>query len=337
MSFLYPTSVELTTIAQDKMPRMIANRPIFDILPVRKVDTHTLRWEQKDNYVGLQQVRGLGGEPPRVKRIGSKTYQMDPGVYGEKSDIDEIELTTRRPFGQWDGQVSIEDLVMELQDQLLLRELDRIEQIGWTLLTTGTFSISGPGGVVMHTDSFTLTTYAAGVAWGTSATATPLADFRAVKLLGRGKSVNFGTGAVAYMNQTTANQLLTNTNANDLAGRRTSGLASVASMADVQTLLAGEDLPRIVVYDEGYIDESNTFQLFIPNNKVVVVGQRPAGQTVGEYRMTRNASNPGMAPGSYTKVVDNGDEAVPRLITVHHGHNGGPVLYFPSAIVVMTV
>jgi hypothetical protein len=53
--------------------------------------------------------------------------------------------------------------------------------------------------------------------------------------------------------------------------------------------------------------------------------------------MVRNANNPGLAPGAYMKIVDNGDRAVPRLIQVHDGHNGGPALLYPSAIVVMTV
>jgi hypothetical protein len=52
--------------------------------------------------------------------------------------------------------------------------------------------------------------------------------------------------------------------------------------------------------------------------------------------MTRNANNPGAAPGAYQKVVDNTDD-VPRTVIVHDGHNGGPVVYYPSAICVMTV
>jgi hypothetical protein len=53
--------------------------------------------------------------------------------------------------------------------------------------------------------------------------------------------------------------------------------------------------------------------------------------------MVRNANNPGMAPGAYTKIVDNGSTDVPRNIVVHEGHNGGPVLFYGTAIVVMTV
>jgi hypothetical protein len=53
--------------------------------------------------------------------------------------------------------------------------------------------------------------------------------------------------------------------------------------------------------------------------------------------MTRNANNPGMAPGRYQKIIDRGENEVPRKIEVHRGHNGGPVIYFPGSIVAMTI
>ncbi len=336
-TFTYPTNVELTTIAQDKVPMLTMNNPIFEILPMRDVNAAEVEWEQKDNYVGLQQIRGLGGDPPRVARVGAKKYRQPPGVYGEFTTIDETEITRRRAFGQFTGAINISDLIMEAQDQLLVRRIERISYIGWKLVVTGSFSVSGPNGSVLHSGTFTLQT-SSGSDWSTAATATPLADFRAVQLLSRGKSVSFGSQARAYMNRTTFNRMISNTNASDLAGRRTSGLSlsTVLSLNDTNTLLAGEDLPQIVVYDEGYLDDNGDFQLFIPDDKVVVVGARPAGQRLGEYQMVRNANNPNEAPGAYQKVVDDPEE-VPRRIVVHDGHNGGPVLFFPGAIVVVSV
>lgn len=332
--YIYPTSAEIQEVAQDKLPRLMATRPIFDIFPITESDAAVLTWEQKGNYVGLQAPRGMNGEPVRVKPIGLNRYMAMPGVYGEYETIDELELTTRRSFGTFASPIDITDLVMEKQDQLLGRRLDRIEWIGWTLLATGTFAVSGPNGTVLHTDTYTLQTYTAPVAWATVATAAPLADFRAVKLLSRGHSVSFGSQAKAFMNQTTANQLLTNTNTADVGGKRQGGF--IPQMNDIQTLLSGDGLPQLVVYDEGYLDDSGTFQLFIPNNKVVLVGSRPGGDPIADYCYTRNANNPDLGPGPYMRVVDDPDR-IPRLIQVHDGHNGGPRVYQPNAIVVMTV
>jgi len=246
-------------------------------------------------------------------------------------------LTERRRAGTMNTDANIEDLVMEQQDRLLQRRLDRIEKICWDLLVFGTFSVAGPNGAIVHRDSYTLQTYTASVAWGTYATSAPLADLRAVQLLSRGRSVNFGAQATVYVNRVTANQLMNNTNSADLYGRRTQGLGTYNTLDMINTLLTGDDLPAIKIYDEGYLDDTGTFVPFIPNNKAVVVGKRPAGQTVGEYQMTRNANNPNAAPGAYMRVIDRGEEHIPRIIEVHDGHNGGPALYYPSAVIVMTV
>lgn len=340
-TFIYPIAAELRETAQDKLPNLIAARPIFQVMPIENLDSHLLEWEQADNYTGLQAVRGLNGQPTRVKKVGAKRYAMAPGVYGEFETIDELELTTRRQYGTFGTPIRIDDLVMRAQDRLLGRRLDRIEKIGWDLLTTGTFSVAGPDGQTFHTDTFTLQTFAAGTVWSTAATSTPLADFRAVQLLSRGHSVSFGTQAIAFMNQVTFNNLIKNTNANDLGGKRTNGLAAVNDINGLNVILAGENLPKIVIFDGGYLDDSGTFVPFIANGKVIIVGARTDGAAIGNYLYTRNANNPNLAPGAYMDVIDRSQPGpgrqIPASIEVHDGHNGGPVIYFPSAIVVMSV
>lgn len=334
--FEYPTSAELREIAQDYLPNLLAQRPVFDIFPIREVDQALIMWEQEDNYTGLQQVRGLDGQPPKISKVGVSRFQMQPGVYGEYSLIDETELTLRRSYGSFATAINVDDLVLREQRRLLGRRLDRIESIVWTLLTTGTFAIPGPAGAILHTDSYTMQTYAATVPWATSATAGPLADLRAVQLRSRGHSVDFGPSATAWLNQVTANRLFTNTNNADIYGRRTAGLGTYNSEAQLNQLLAGDGLPQIRIYDRGYLDDTRTFQPFIPDNVVDVVGRRTDGAPIGEYQMTRNAQNPGFAPGAYMRVVDDEDD-IPRQIAVHDGHSGGPTLLYPSAIVRMAV
>jgi hypothetical protein len=118
-TYTFPTQAELKLIAQDKTPRLTADRPIFDIFPIRETRASLIKWEQKDNYVGLQYARGLNGDPVRVKSLGANQFQMEPGVYGEFRRLDEAELTLRRAYGTWNVPVSLDDLVMEAQDYLL--------------------------------------------------------------------------------------------------------------------------------------------------------------------------------------------------------------------------
>lgn len=344
MAFIFPSAASLKTIGQILTPRLTEGRLGYQLMPIRSEDTHYVMWEQMDNFYGLQQVRGLDGSPPRVKKVGLKRYMVEPGVYGEFMDVDELEMTAgMRPMGQWSGNVDLRSRVAQYQTQLLARQRDLIEYLIWQLLITGSFSRTGPTGNVLHADSFSITTASAAVAWATFATAKPFFDLRAIQTSGPLLGVNFGGGALAIMNRTTYNVMMQNSNANDLGGRRTQGLQPINTLEGVNALLAGDDLPKIVIYDEGYVgygsgDENpGAFTRYIPNNKVLIVGQRPAGQTVGEYILTRNANNPGMGPGDYTKVFDNGERGVPRRVQVHQGHNGAPVIYYPGAIVVLTV
>jgi len=171
------------------------------------------------------------------------------------------------------------------------------------------------------------------VPWNTYATATPLADLRAIQLLSRGWSVSFGRDASLIINRGTWNDMIKNTNPADLYGRRTQGLGTFESLPQVNSLLTGDDLPNIVVYDGTYRDDSSNVQLFIGNGTGIIVGARPAGEPVMEYRFTRNASNPNLAPGPYMAVVEPTPGRPPRRIEVHDGHNGGPVVKHPMAIV----
>jgi hypothetical protein len=336
--FIFPSPAEMTEIAQEKLPNLTEDRLIFELLPMVDADEDIIIWEQQDMYGGLQAVRGLDGAPSRVKSVGAKRYMSEPGVYGEFMSIDEAELTRRRARGDGTGRIDIEDLVMMKQDQLLSRRLDRIEYIGWQLLLYATFAIAR-NNIIMHTDKYTGQTYTASIAWSNAATATPLADFRAIQLLSRGKGTDFGAAARAIMNRTTANRLLANTNAADIGGRKGEFGASLTSMEGVNRVQSAEGLPNLEIYDDGYFanDDGTGFTLWIPDNKVLVVGARPAGQRIGEYRMTANANNTDFAAGPYQKVIDRGENSVPRTIEVHDGHNGGPVIYYPGSVLVMSV
>jgi hypothetical protein len=193
----------------------------------------------------------------------------------------------------------------------------------------------------VFTDTFTVQTNSASD-WSTVATATPLKDFRTVKsTLGVGKGLNFGRGAMAIMNSVTSGYMLNNTNAADIGGKRLSNGATVNDMSGINQLIAGNDVPTIVEYDEGYYDDSNNFQYYIPTDKVIVVGKRNNGEQIGEYIKTRHMIDGG-GTGSWMFAKDyvngvNAPKEVPSRYELHAGHSGGPVLYHPGAVVVMSV
>ena len=335
-TYVYPDQKQLQAVEQELAPRLMKNRPIFELMPIVEKDAFDLEWELLDNFTGLQGVRGLNGQPSRVKAIGMKRYQMAPGVYGEYAAIDEQQLTKRAALGTYDKPVDVTDLVGEKQMQLLQRRYDRIELIGWTLFSTGTFSVTDDTGAILHTDSFTLQTQNAAAVWSNAAASTPLADFRTCQALGAGHGVSFGAKAKAYMRRSVWNEMIANTNAADLYGRRTQGLGTFNNLLSVNQLLMGDDLPEIVVNDESYITDAGAVTRFLPADVVVIIGYRASGTPIAEYRMVRNANNPNSAPGAYTRVIDD-PNVIPREVKVHDGHNGGPVIYYGSNIVILAV
>lgn len=336
-TLLYPTANELMFINQQFLPQKMQGNPIFDILPPVSKNTPLLTWEQEDNYFGLMQLRGYNGSPIRVNPVALKQYQMQPGVYGEEMVIDEQEVTIRRRYGSFNEPVDVQDLVVARGLQLMSRQIARQSYLGWQLLVNGYFEVvNNLSQSLSHIDSYVQRVFTATVSWSTIATATPLQDFRNVELFSRGYSIDLGSTAKAYMNRVTFNNFIANTNSQDLYGRRTEGLGTVLSLPMANALLQGENLPTIVVYDGGFLDDTNTWQPFIPVNRVLVVGSRLDGSRLGEWIFTTNAVNANMEAGPSYRVWQD-PNIIPPTVKVYRGFNGGHALYFPSGFVIMSV
>lgn len=334
--YLYPTPTRLQLIDAEIMDQLTFNDPIFARFPMVPVDSHVLIWEQRDNFTGLMQARGLNGEPPRALLPGLKRFVVEPAVFGEFILLDEMRITQLRRAGTLNEQVDVRTMVLEAQQNLRHRHVQRVRQILWNLCTYGWYKIYDHAGTEVATDVIPLRTYSPLALWSSASTATPLADFRNVQLLGRGAGSNFGSGAQAFMNQVTANYMLSNTNAADLYGRRSAGLSTLNTMQLVNQLWAGEGLPVINVYDDGYQNDSNAFVNFIPDGYVIVFGRRDTGERIGQFSITRNANtSPPGQPAPYAMV--NESTKPPKTIRVDSGFNGAPEVHFGNSIVVMKV
>lgn len=348
--------MQFRTIEPDLIAQERAGRVGFEIAPVENINEAKVRWNQEDNYFGLQHLRGLDGAPTRVQRAGSTTYEYEPGVFGEFYDITEQELTIRSQNLDVDiSAIDVDDLVQKLDRRLIGREDDRIESSIWTLATTGAISItldSPDGTQTGYKDSYPTQTYTAGTSWLNFSTATPIQNFQSIQQLGfaSGHSVDFGARAKLYMNQVTANRMLNNGNQSDFAGRRNMYGATLNALPGFNSYLQAQNLPEIVIYDKGYEPNKGTqasgiggytaatFKKYIADGVGVVIGERPSKARIMSYMMTRNAQN-GYKSGSYRRIFDrtaNGPGGrIPGNIEVHRGHNGGPVIWYPSAMIVV--
>lgn len=328
--FTYLNATELTEVGKEKMHTLEGDDPIFEYFPIEEENTSVISWEQEDADTGLQQVRGIGGAPKRVKALGAKRYTVDPGVFGEFRGIDEKEKTERRALGTFGQPIDINDLVAKEQDRLLGRENDRIRQILWLLVANGTYALSSETGHLIYAAAYTFPAYTASVAWSNPATATPLADIRNLFLQGIDlvTDASFGSQAKLFLNPKKIQQMIANTNAADLGGRFQQVSAS-HGLKRINEIMVEEGLPMIVPHDGGYVDESTGNKVrYIPDDRGVLFGFRR--EKIGSYTMTRNGQNPNSEPGPYDFVYE--DPEPPKEIRVHRGHNGGAKVKFGKSI-----
>lgn len=336
-TYSFPSPTELREIENLKLPRLVLNSPILRYFPLEGRRSFYLQWRQRDTYGGMTQIRNLNGRPPRVLPMGEREFLMKPGVYGEYMHVDEQEMTMRAALSDLSQPVPINDLVVQRQDQLLVRRLNRIEWLCWQLALYGHFVVQDARGVISHRDAYPVQNYVAPALWSDRVNARVLDDFQQVALYGRGTGTDFGRRATAFVNRITGANVSGNINPADLGGRKVGGGNNISTLTDVNRIFLDNDLPQVEVYDETYTDENGNQVPYIPNGKAVVFGALNNGETIGNFRFVYNAVNPGGEPGPYMKVIDRSETQVPPEIEVHDGYNGGPVIYYPASIVTMDV
>lgn len=351
--FTYPSAFEMYQINADLIERGAAGRIGLQLFPEKNTNTFEVRWFQKDNAYGLMAMRGVDGRPSAVQRLGTNEFFHKPGVYGEYTTITEGELLQRATEMNVNQRMDITALTTDSQRLLAQRQEDRKEANVWNLLSTGSLNINmnGPNGPVVYSVTYPIQTYIAPISWSSLSTATPIANLQTVQQLQVGHGASFQSGAKMYMNQQTANLLINNSNASDFGGRRDMFGATLNSAEQFSDYFQAQNLPEIVVYDQGYQNQplsgpetnpSIQFTKFIPYRTVIVVGVRPNNEPLGHIQQCPSMNNPNAAAGPYAYVKNfgvgiNAPMETPARLEIHAGWNGGIALEFPSAFVAMSV
>lgn len=344
----FPTNVEMDFTTQEYQ-RDASKLKGQMILPVVGKNSQVVEWDEMDNETGMTAVHTMNTDPKVASRPGSKLKSYEPIPHKETELVKESELLKARAYGTLGGVISIQDLVMEAFLRGMNKDDIRVEWEIWQALL-GSLVIDENGYIL--TETFPIQVYNPVVPWDTLATAEPLKDLNAVKLLFAGTGAS-AQGAIARSNQATFNKILENTNADDLRGFNVDNFKAAAfDLMQFNKMMEARGLPVWDIHDEGYFDDNKVFQRFIPNGKVVIEGKRPAGQKVGDYCTTPSLhrSQGGMpAPGRFSFITVNGQpnatgmEAGVSLgqlgahgnpsIGVVHGIYGGPRIKYPRSVV----
>jgi hypothetical protein len=318
------------------------------ILPMRSIGAQSLLYDEEQVTGGMTALHTMDSDPTLIKGDGWRRFQAEPYFFKEGFRLNESDLLTIRaqsgaPFVQGvgnDAPRAGRSLVLSRLAKLDRRLETRLEWMRWQTLM-GSLVLNQNG--VVASETWPVQTYAAtdngGVAWSTVATADPVKDFNNVALLYDYKGATYD-GARAYMNLTTSRYLLQNTNLrnmykNDLHQRQ---LVSVAQITDLFTTFTGM---TPVIYNEGYRDDAGAFQKFIPDGKVIVVGNPTIGDEMGFVMSVPSLHNGGIdnpQPGKFVIVDDQTGAGEPNpFYDAYEGQYCGPVLLHPEYIVLMTV
>lgn len=337
----------LQSAAREKLPKITLDNPMFKYLcPITQDDADQVLWDQDDDIKGLMTPRIANAEFATVQRVGTKQMRMDPSKFGEKIVMTEDLMTRSRKNGEWGTIIDLSYQQAKDQDQLLTRAIDRIMNVAAKFHTDGEYYININGSMVLA-QKFTIQTFTSPIPLTTYATATPIADLRALKAqYGRISSAKFGSSAVILMNSVSLNALFANQNPGDLYGRYVSGRAVAQPMnpSNLDAIMLQEDLPRIVEWDDAYFDENGVAQPHLPDGKAIVIGNRPDAATPSEFVFTANMNNiqsPGAQSDAELRLSDiyyNFElDRDPILGKSSMGFNGGLAPKHPRAFVSWTM
>lgn len=342
----FPTNQELNEVVQafKADPAQYIGQ---SILPMNTSMAQKVRWDERDHDRGMTAPHVMGTDPKNDARQGSKTYEYEPIPFKETDILKESEILRSRELGTLAGTLDLSAEIARIAKNRFDKTQSRIEKFIWDTLK-GSIAIDENG--VKVTETFAVQSHTPAVDWDTPATATPLADFNALKLKFR-KTGATAQGAVAFMNQKTLNWLLENQNAADIKGFQNSNFVQLPySLDELNKVMTARGLPSIVCYDEGWVDENDTWTPFLADAEVIVIGKRQSGEKVGDFMSTptlHNSSNGQPAPGYFSIIEVNGlpSEQVGSVsmsqlgmaknpkVEITGGIYGGTRLIYPKSVI----
>jgi hypothetical protein len=281
-NLLLPEREALAMASADWVQSDIQNDVLFSPTDANRgyANAAELRWVKPRIQTGMMQARGYNSKPNAVLRPPVDEWFMKPLPAGDKISIDEQELTRRA--NPRNTPVDLLDDVRRLGLQLTRRATTLLRYMFYRLLaatpssSVSTVSVTLPNGGTAFTDSYTFQYYTPSTAWSNHAASTPMTDLLTAKnTFQPGSGADFGGAAMALMNPNTAANLYSNANASDFGGLRDRYGATLVFNREVANgYIEAADLPRPVVVKDGWYDDTSTWNYFIPDGKVVIIGYR---------------------------------------------------------------
>lgn len=346
ITFQFPTNRSLTEVVQDyvlQREKLLG----LKLMPLVVRDTQIIEWDELDFEVGMTAPHNMNADPKVAGRPGSKTHRFSPLFFKETDVLKESDMLMPRQAGTLGGALDLSAEIARIAKARVDRTMLRVESTIWQTLK-GHLVIDENG--VKVDETFNVQTEHASVDWDEFATAKPIEDMTALALKFRGTGASI-EGAEAYINQTTANWLMNNKNADDLRGFQNPNFVALPySLDEVNKIMIARGLPKFVVYDQGAYnaDVPADFELFLEDGDVVIIGKRAVGETVGDWIQTPSLHHAAMGPNQFGffSIVEVNGQPNPGAITIAQigagknpkvevtgGVYGGPRLLYPKSVI----
>jgi len=300
--------------------------------PLVTQSTQRVEWWEEWGPLGKTQASAMDADPNPVKFPKRVKKSFEPGYFREKMVIGENDILSIAPLSDEYKLMGIDGLVKTALDTLRTRTDNLIEWSIWQAVLNGAVAINENG--VNFTAEYGIPAANldkhCSVVWATSNSAVPIKDLLAAMLWFEGTGYRMKH---IKMNSVTLQDLI---NANDTKTYyQGAGLKEKVTMGNVQTwgpgFIPGTEWE---INDSGYATDANVFTKFIPDDKVLIMGDAAPGEMM-DWCSTPSLQNGVPVAGpfaipNYTHLND-----YPPKAEIFGGVFGLPRVKIPNIIFVM--
>lgn len=329
----YPSTQEITHIVRNRVvdPSTFRARSFCPITPEYVLD---IQYDVLAPSYGMTRAHNVGSNPATTNVPVMSTQRFGTAYWKETLTLNEKELLYARNAGSYHQRAG-RDLVVQRALHLDTRLETRLEWLPWQVLVAGQIAINDNN--VSYTVTYGLPAANKPDLSGDSANKWSAATCNPVDNINDWVALYRGSGAkpkTVFMNQITAKYLTRSTAIQNLL-KNTIYVKNlgVTQMPDVLKML----IPNLdfEIYDGGYLDETKTFQPFIPDGRVCMIGDY-TGEKMMDFVSTISLHNGGIdkpAPGKFAIVEDESQNKKNPHIDITTGIYGLPRVFHPEWIV----
>jgi len=272
--------------------------------PMTESQFQEVEYDEIYGPVGMTNSHALNSEPKLVKfpKVVRKLFKA--AYFKETHRIDESDILKLRNLGGSEQQrISAQQLVAVGLDSLNIRIENRVEWMRWQALINGRVQIdenkvkvNAVYGIPEENLNVKVKT-----TWTDAENAKPVEDIQSVirSYVGSGHKLttmvmnSYTAGLFCFAKDTKTYYKGMGVQEKLTSGNLTKYFSSIFPGVELE------------IYDEGWVDESNVFHEFVPNNKILCLGDAPAGEICDVVSVPSLHTATGEpAPGKFAIVID---------------------------------